>query len=81
MDCEGISAEGRTLLHGLGRTGWNHNQIFRAKLLKVEKAEVAFREVCEELIIVSERVTELQLEFSGDKWKWMHTGKTNPDSK
>lgn len=31
--------------------------------------------------MVSERVTEQQLEFSGDKWKWMHTGKTNPDSK
>lgn len=31
--------------------------------------------------MVSERVTEQQLEFSGDKWKWMHTGKTNPGSK
>lgn len=30
---------------------------------------------------VSERVTERQLEFSADKWKWMHSGKTNPASK
>lgn len=37
VDCEGISAEGRTALHGLCRKGWNHDQIYRAQLLKVER--------------------------------------------
>lgn len=61
--------------------GRNHNQICRAELLKVEKAKAACREFREELVIVSERVREQQLKFSADKWKWMHTGKKNPDSK
>lgn len=47
----------------------------------MEKEGAACREFQEEVVMVSERVTEQQLEFSGDKWKWMHTGKTNPDSK